>query len=457
MKRSIALFCAVLLALFSTACGEKDDRSEPDATTSAAQTHTTTPAPDEDEIEIVTVTNDAGNLVTDASGVALTQTQRVTHTGAAGGKTSTTRTVTAPTAGTNAPAKQPDATNQTPAATAAPGTTPPATVTQPAAEPSEIKTIQLGSTVTFEGSGIATRGGRVAITKGGTYRIRGSLSDGQIEVNTTKKVTLQLDGVTLTNPNGSALHVMDAKRVTIELMDGTENALTDGGTHDADKGTIFTNDTLEITGNGALRIKAVYAHGIASDDDIILTSGNVRIESKKSGLFANDSVDVNGGTLYCNAGTNGIKCKGNVNINGGVSTLIGGTSEEKGAIICETGVLNVNGGTFYAIGNTFTPPADTSAQTVFLLDYARVQSANTLARIQSNYQNILTMTSPHDYRMVVFSTPSLSAGLSYSVFSGGSVTGGTTDQYVTSGGTYADGTRLTTFSATGRVSRIAIP
>ena len=176
---------------------------------------------------------------------------------------------------------------------------------------SDVKTITLlGDSVRFEGKGIAARGSKVGITKGGTYRISGSLSDGQIEINTEKKVVLQLDGVSIKNSAGSAINVINAKRVNVELMPGTVNSLEDGSIqHDVDKGALFSNDTLEIGGSGTLNIRSNYAHGIASDDDIIVNGGRLHIVSTKSGLFANDDITINGGTLYCDAGTNGINCK----------------------------------------------------------------------------------------------------------------------------------------------------
>ena len=182
------------------------------------------------------------------------------------------------TASTTAPRQE-----QTPSVTTVQAETTPA---------SEIKTITLlGDSVRFEGTGIAARGSRVGITKGGTYRISGSLSDGQIEINTEKKVVLQFDGMSITNSAGSAINVINAKRVTVELMPGTVNSLEDGNVqHDADRGALFTNDTLEIGGSGTLNVKSNYAHGIISDDDIIVNGGTIRIVSTKSGLFANDDI-----------------------------------------------------------------------------------------------------------------------------------------------------------------------
>ena len=322
---------------------------------------------------------------------------------------------------------------------------------------SDIKTITLlGDSVRFEGKGIAVRGSKVGITKGGTYRISGSLSDGQIEINTEKKVVLQLDGVSIKNSAGSAINVINAKRVNMELMPGTVNSLEDGSVqHDADKGTLFSNDTLEIGGSGTLNIRSNYAHGIASDDDIIVNGGRLHIVSTKSGLFANDDITINGGTLYCDAGTNGIKCKNTISINGGTSVLMGGTREEKGAVIA-IGGLTINGGTLYAVGNTCTLPLASSGQNVVAVNFASALSANMLTRIASGSSPLFTLSSPRAYKTVLYSGSGLREGASYTVSTGGMVSGGSTADYVTTGGTYSGGTDRGTYKTTGRVSSFSV-
>ena len=325
------------------------------------------------------------------------------------------------TASTTAPRQE-----QTPSVTTVQAETTPA---------SEIKTITLlGDSVRFEGTGIAARGSRVGITKGGTYRISGSLSDGQIEINTEKKVVLQFDGMSITNSAGSAINVINAKRVTVELMPGTVNSLEDGNVqHDADRGALFTNDTLEIGGSGTLNVKSNYAHGIISDDDIIVNGGTIRIVSTKSGLFANDDISINGGT----------------------SILMGGTREEKGAIIA-LGGLTVNGGTLYAIGNTCTLPLASSTQNILAFNFASALPANTLTRIASGSNPLFTFTSPRAYKTVICSGTGLKDGASYTVSTGGSVTGGSNTDYVITGGSYSGGTDRGTYKSTGRISSFTV-
>lgn len=424
---------------------EEEQKTESDSGSEDGGEENQTDAPDDTAAETTAPNGNTENTTPNGEQPAVATTTKTSAENSGGNKTTTTTKA-------NTSANTTTKVTTTTAAT----TTETTVRTNDEGEIVEIKTIQLGSTIEVNGEGIAVRGSKVGITKGGVYKITGTLTDGTIEVNTTKKVVLLFAGASITNSAGAAVNVIDAKRVTIELEAGTVNTLTDGGVHEDCDGAFFSNDTIEICGTGTLNVNATYAHGIVSDDDIILTSGTVNVTSVKSGLFANDAVDINGGKLFCNAGTNGIKCKGNININGGNSTLIGGTKEEKGAII-SLGVFTLTGGTLYAIGNTFTTPCDASTQNCLILDFSTSQAANTRTSITSNNQNILTMSSPRDHSMILYSAPGIVSGSSYSIYTNGSISGGTVlNSYATVGGAYSGGTKLGAYAASGRVSYFKI-
>ena len=290
----------------------------------------------------------------------------------------------------------------------------------------EIKYIYLkGSTAQYNGSGISVTGSKITISKGGTYVISGTLDNGQIYIFTDdKKVRLQLDNCSITNQAGSAINCQQAKKVTLETLAGTTNSLADGGTHDTDKGTVFSEDTVVLTGEGTLNIKANYAHGIQSDDDIVVNGGNIHIESAKSCLHSNDGIDINGGKLYCDGGTNGIKTDGYINITGGDSTFIGGIREEKGAVYCD-GVFAVTGGSFRAIGNTCTKPNPT-ATTVPVIGavFSATQPGNTQVRFTCGGTETASFTSPRTFKYALYAGSNLSLGKEYAVTYGDS-NGGT--------------------------------
>lgn len=308
------------------------------------------------------------------------------------------------------------------------------------------------TTAKYSGEGINVKGGLITISKGGTYEITGTLSNGQILINTDKKkVKLHLNGASITNKAGSAINCQCAKKLTLNSLAGSVNYLEDGGVHDEDKGTVFSEDTVQIKGEGELNIKANYAHGVQSDDDIIVNGGILNIEATKSCLHSNDGIEINAGVNYCYGGTNGIKTDGYINITGGSSIFIGGVREEKGAIYCD-GSLSVTGGSFWAIGNTCTAPdASTTTANVIGLMFANAQPAGSLVNVTSGNNGVFTMTSPNNYKYVIYSGPELLMNAEYSVNYGGS-TDGNGDHFVYYGGSYTPGKDGGSFTAGNAVT-----
>ncbi|MCR6704407.1 MAG: carbohydrate-binding domain-containing protein [Cellulomonas sp.] len=73
---------------------------------------------------------------------------------------------------------------------------------------------------------VSVDGDTVTIAAGGTYRLSGTLTDGQVVVTAADQdVTLVLDGVDLTSSTTSPLQVLEADDVLVVLADGSDNGL----------------------------------------------------------------------------------------------------------------------------------------------------------------------------------------------------------------------------------------
>ncbi len=165
-----------------------------------------------------------------------------------------------------------------------------------------------------DGAGVTVSGDTVTITAGGSYRITGTLTNGQIIVNAPEeKVVLALDGVSVTCENSAALYVVKAKKVILSLVSGSENSLastgeyiqTDDNTVDA---AIFSKDDLTIKGSGALAVSSGTGHGIVSKDELKIKSGTITVTAEKKGMAANDLVEITGGSITIASGKHGIHC-----------------------------------------------------------------------------------------------------------------------------------------------------
>jgi hypothetical protein len=91
-----------------------------------------------------------------------------------------------------------------------------------------------GDTATSSGDGVTVDGSTVTITAAGTYRISGTLDDGQVIVDTadTGTVALVLDGASLSSSMSAAIDIRQAESAVVSLAAGTENAVSDTSSYD---------------------------------------------------------------------------------------------------------------------------------------------------------------------------------------------------------------------------------
>ena len=231
-----------------------------------------------------------------------------------------------------------------------------------------------GSTV--DGVGVNVDGSTITIMAAGTYRLVGSLSDGQVIVNTEAEgeVRLILDGVTLTSLTSAPIYIEKAETVAIVLADGSTNSLTDAASYvyasaevDEPNAAIFSNADLVIGGNGALTVTGNYADGIASDDGLVIAGGTLNVTAADDGLRGSDYVLIQAGSVTVNAATNAVRASndedaalGYVAIEGGTLNLTSGGD----GIQAETDVLIAGGDLTITTGGGNTTSAKAIKGTV---------------------------------------------------------------------------------------------
>ena len=204
-------------------------------------------------------------------------------------------------------------------------------------------------------------------------------------------------------------------------MDGTVSALSDNASGTAFDGAIFSNDTVKLKGTGTLNITTSKAHGISSDDDIIIDDGNITINSGKSGIVAHDDITINGGNINITGKTNGIKSKGTININGGTSVVCGGTKEEKSSVYAAS-TFNYTGGYLFAAGNMVSPPTVYSNPYI-VLQLASSASGGSNVKLTLNGTKYADFTPTNSFLSVMMLAPEISSGSTFSAEIGGSSVG----------------------------------
>ncbi|MFQ9956434.1 MAG: carbohydrate-binding domain-containing protein [Turicibacter sp.] len=218
-------------------------------------------------------------------------------------------------------------------------------------------TIEFGSSITVNGTGVTVDENIVTITQGGTYSLSGTLDDGQVIVNAgdLDQVEILLNGVHLTSSTSAPIYVMNADKTTLTLVEGTESVITDAesyvyedATVDEPNAAIFSKDDLKINGTGSLIVNANYNNGIASKDDLDIKNGDITINAVNNGLKGKDSIEIDNGTFVINSGGDAIKSDNTTDTTKGWITINNGTfnlTATGDGIQAETDLL-INGGTF---------------------------------------------------------------------------------------------------------------
>lgn len=193
-----------------------------------------------------------------------------------------------------------------------------------------------GSSISSDGKGLTISGGVLTITSAGTYGFTGSLSDGQIIVNTedTALVRIILNGVNIESQTSSAIKIENASKTLISLADGSENVVSDAVNYSLDIGpnaAIYSSDDLTISGNGSLHVNGNYNDGICSKDGLIVDSGTITVSAIDDGIRGKDYLIVKSGNITVVAGGDGLKSdndddedKGNITIVDGSITVKSG-------------------------------------------------------------------------------------------------------------------------------------
>ena len=151
----------------------------------------------------------------------------------------------------------------------------------------------------------------VTINGEGTYLITGTLTNGSIVINAEKsdKIHLIFNNVSITNENGAAVEIQQAKKVFLTLEDGTTNEVVSNfEENDTDSNVdaaIFSKENLTLNGTGSLAVTSG-KHGIVSKDDLVVTGGTYTITAQKQGLSGKDSIRIADGNFTITSGTDAI-------------------------------------------------------------------------------------------------------------------------------------------------------
>ena len=112
------------------------------------------------------------------------------------------------------------------------------------------------------------------------------------------KATLRLDGVTICNPDSSAIHVKNGKRIKVSMTANTVNTLSDGVADTTSKGCFHSKGHTEFVGKGTLNVSSNYRHAIFSKEYVEIKNCTLNITgAKKDGIHCQEYLLMSSGTV----------------------------------------------------------------------------------------------------------------------------------------------------------------
>ena len=195
-----------------------------------------------------------------------------------------------------------------------------------------------------------------------TYSLSGSSTDGEFALSGAYKCTVQLAGLTLTNPSGAAINSTNKKRLQLSVKKDTQNTLTDGADGEQ-KGCLYSKGQIQLQGNGTLNVYGNTAHAIKSGDYVTVKNLTLNVmKAVKDGISCNEYFVMKSGTVNISGvGDDGIQAdldgttstgetadhededSGNIYIEGGTLTVSITAAAAKG--VKAAGDMNISGGT----------------------------------------------------------------------------------------------------------------
>lgn len=262
------------------------------------------------------------------------------------------------------------------------------------------------------------------------------------------------DGTYSMDTSDDAIH--SNADLTIQL--GTYSISSgDDGIH-ADAALIIEQGELTITKSyEGLEGNTIELNGgtisVTSSDDGLNAAGGADGSSTNGRPGANSfstddsaSITIQDGTLYVHASGDGLDSNGSLYIYGGTIFVDGPSSDGDGPLDYD-GTCEITGGTLITAGRSGMAqmPGSSSTQNSVMITFSSNQAAGTQINLEQDGSNLVSFTPSVSFNNIVVSSAKLMLDTSYTLSSGGSVTGGTAMSQVMIGGTIAGSSALTDF------------
>ncbi len=216
----------------------------------------------------------------------------------------------------------------------------------------------------------------------------------------------------------------------------------------ADGNIVINGGTINVLTTGGEG-----AEGIESKNTITINDGTIEVEAYDDGLNATSAIVINGGNIYSYASNNdGIDSNGTLTITGGLVISSGTTSPEEG-FDCDQNTFKITGGILIGTGGATSTPTSSACTQRSIVYSGSGTSGQYICLQDASSNQIIIYEIPRTYSTMtlLLSSASISTG-TYTLLSGGTVSGGTDFHGYVTDGTYSGGTQAASISVSSMVT-----
>lgn len=296
-------------------------------------------------------------------------------------------------------------------------------------------------------NGVCISGGEINVTSG----TGSAQSDSKKGIKGTKNITVTGGRITVVSVD-DAIH----SDGTINVEGGEITASSNDDGFHAESEINIKNGKVDILRSyEGLEAPQINVSGgtttvKASDDGVNASDGTGGKMGMGGGMSANSNCvfSVSGGFIYVNAQGDGLDSNGIIIISGGTALCEGPTNGGNSSVD-HNGGITITGGLLLSLGssgmaNECLSSATSSTQCAFA-SFCNGTAGTTIAIKDSNGKVLISFKTTKQFGHVVFSSPELKTGETYSIYSGGSGSGDCINGLYTNN-SYSGGSVLTTVS-----------
>ncbi len=204
------------------------------------------------------------------------------------------------------------------------------------------------------------------------------------------------------------------------------------------------------------------SEGLESKSSITINNGEIFVYAYDDAInVGGDSpvgITINGGRVFAFADNNdGIDSNGKLLLNGGIVIASGCATPEEGFDCDSSQKFIVTGGTLIGTGGAAISPSTSSTQRTFIYNGISAKTGDLFVILDSNNEPILRYELPRimSNMSLFFSSPLITSGATYTVYSGGELNGNTSNwNGLYNDGDYTEGTKLGSFTSSSIVTTI---